>query len=124
VIVVCEDGKSSEMAAFILLRQRFNALVLIGGIAAARGVKFPEAQPVFSVGREMAISEPTQTESQTEAVDVPNPDENRKLREIIMKFKNHCRILESEKKTLQQQCILLAKRIKELEAELKEVKNE
>ncbi len=124
VIVVCEDGRSSETAAFILLRQRFNALVLIGGIAGAREGGFLEAQPVFSVDKAEAPSESIQVESQTEAIDLPNHDETRKLREIIMKFKNHCRVLESEKKALQQQCILLAKRLKALEAELKAVKNE
>jgi rhodanese-related sulfurtransferase len=128
VIAVCENGRTSETAAFILLRQRFNALVLIGGIAGVREGEFlqvqPEARSVVSVDKEEVTTETTQVESQTEASELPNQDEVRKLREIIMKFKNHCRVLESEKKALQQQCILLAKRIKALEADLKTVKNE
>ena len=124
LIIVCDDGRISETAAFILLRQRFNALVLVGGVAGARGGVAVEAPPVFSVNKEVAVSESIQLESQTEATDLPSQDENRKLREIILKFKNHCRVLESEKKALQQQCILLAKRIKALEAELKTDKNE
>ena len=124
VIVVCEDGKNSETAAFILLRQRFNALVLSGGITGAPAGDFVEVKPVFSVDKEVVVSsEPAQLESHTEVTEIPK-DESRKLREIIMKFKNHCRVLESEKKALQQQCILLAKRIKALEAELKSVKDE
>jgi rhodanese-related sulfurtransferase len=127
VIVVCEDGKHSETAAFILLRQRFNALVLSGGMAGVQSAEFLHAPPVFSVEKvaeTKILSEAIQAEPQAESVELPNLDESRRLREIIVKFKNHCRILESEKKALQQQCILLAKRIKALEAELKAGKNE
>jgi hypothetical protein len=32
VIVVCSNGKTSEAAAFLLLRNKFNALILKGGM--------------------------------------------------------------------------------------------
>jgi len=36
IIVVCGDGKTSEAAVFLLLRNKINAMILIGGMA---GVK-------------------------------------------------------------------------------------
>jgi rhodanese-related sulfurtransferase len=35
VIVVCSNGKTSEAAAFLLLRNKFNAMILKGGMDAA-----------------------------------------------------------------------------------------
>lgn len=35
IVVVCADGKTSEAAAFLLMRNKFKALILAGGIASA-----------------------------------------------------------------------------------------
>lgn len=61
-VVVCEDGKLSEAAAYLLLRYRFNAYVLKDGIGSLPAPALTtEPSPVYEA--EMAEAEPAASEA-------------------------------------------------------------
>ncbi len=45
IIVICADGKTSEAAVFLLLRNKINAMLLKGGIASINPQQEPDAAP-------------------------------------------------------------------------------
>jgi len=126
VIVVCRDGKTSETASFILLRHRFNALVLLGGMDAV-------SADLLNVPASFQIDDGVETgnfrESGAEAItqtiteEIPVPDDARSQLQLIQKLKSHCGILEADKKALEQRCLALAKQVAALKAELKAARN-
>ncbi len=124
IVVVCEDGKASETAAFFLLRNRFNALILSGGMnSVAEQFKAPAS---FTI--DDGIETGNFIESVSEAVlppiseEVETEDDADQLREIIQKLKSQYTVLQTEKKALEQQCSVLVKQVEALKAELKAVK--
>ncbi len=118
VIVVCWDGKTSETASFILVRHKFNALVLIGGINRINTSLQQERTSIEEVlvktdgNNDVEECQETLTDN---ALSENDPDN---LRRIIKELNNQCAILEAENKTLKQQNTELLLNLNELKTEL------
>lgn len=125
IIVVCKDGKTSETAAFLLMRNKFSALILKGGMESigADMLKAPASFPIddgietgnyIEIGSEI-VAQPVSEEQATE-------DDVHSLRQVIEKLKSRCSDLEAEKKALEQQCAALARQAAALKGELSALK--
>lgn len=126
IIVVCRNGKTSETAAFVLLRHKFNALILKGGMeGVSPDLLKTQASFLIDDGIETGNYIESGSEPLTLALseEMGARDDVNGLRQIIQKLKAHCNILEAEKKALEQQCAMLAKQAEALKAELKAIKN-
>jgi len=68
IIVICGDGKTSEAAVFLLLRNKINAMLLKGGIAAINPepVQEPEIAPAAATDTAEAVVELPATAPQAE----------------------------------------------------------
>jgi CRP-like cAMP-binding protein len=133
IVVVCRNGKASETAAFVLLRHKFNALILRGGMESVSPdlLKMPASFMIddgvetvnYSETGSSEVMESSEVIAQAISEEMDAQDDARRLREIIQKLKTHCSILEAEKKALQQQCSAITKQAEALKAELKAIKN-
>jgi CRP-like cAMP-binding protein len=109
-ILVCEDGKISEAAAFLLLRKKFDAWILEGGLTTEdidQSTPAPD-QASFSIddGMEMDVK------TLPEAPDAPREEQKQKsssepvsveaLQQRIDELEQQCARLQAEKNTLQQ----------------------
>ena len=125
-IVVCKDGRTSESAAFVLLRHKFKALVLKGGIAALTDDQLKAAPALFKIdetGSSQLFEQnvetkstsniETTTQSQPVALD---------LRQVLQQLKAKCAALESEKMTLELKCSSLARQLTAAKSELEKLK--
>lgn len=128
VVVVCANGKASETAAFFLLRNRYNALILKGGMASIPDQPSAPASFMIDDGIEtgnfiepVSISEPV---SQAIADEAEVEEDAEKLRLMIQKLKTQCGVLQSEKKALEQQCSTLVRQLEALKEELKAVQKD
>ncbi|WNB76350.1 cyclic nucleotide-binding domain-containing protein [Methylomonas koyamae] len=130
IVVVCQNGRMSEAAAFILMRHKFNALILAGGIDAIdpAHLKAPSSFPIDDgvetsnfreVSGETGISAAS---SQVFAEPSSLQDDMLKLRRYLQQFKTKYNILEAEKKALEMKYMSLAKYAESLKAELAELK--
>lgn len=77
IVVICGNGKISEAAVFLLLRNKINAMLLKGGIAALNPETQPEPEPVDASPATTADAADTPVASQetsapVEAVQQPN----------------------------------------------------
>ncbi len=112
-ILICEDGKISEAAAFLLLRKKFNAWILQGGLPAESAALTDQEQASFSIddgieidvktipetnGAAMQASEPEETLSATN----PEPISTESLQQRINELEQQCARLQSEKDAIQQ----------------------
>ncbi|MCQ8103414.1 cyclic nucleotide-binding domain-containing protein [Methylomonas sp. SURF-2] len=124
IVVVCKDGKTSEMAAFILQQNKFNALILKNGIAGLSQDQLLAEPASFAIDdgtetgnllmpvNESSISVPAEPRGER-SEEGPNDD----LRQLVQQLKAKCRALEAEKITLELKCSALAR-------QLEKVKNE
>jgi len=125
IIVICKDGKTSETAAFILQRFKFNAFVLKGGMAGIKSNR-PQEQPAT-----FTIDDGTETSnllgSSSEPVSETEPDETNELmqeeavddlNQVIQQLKAKCSALEADKMTLELKCSSLSRQLDKLKAEL------
>jgi len=131
VVVVCKDGKTSESAAFILQRFKFDAFVLKKGMDGVKSRSFHANPATF------AIDDGTETsnllESSTESISKVFPDsmheeeaeveENYEateegLKHLVQELKAKCSALESEKMTLELKCSSLSRQLDKVKAEL------
>ncbi len=126
IVVVCQNGKMSETTAFILMRHKFNALILTGGIDAISPDQFkpPSSFPIDDgietsnfreIGSDIVTS---QTLSEAAVI----PDETERLRRFLQQLKTKYNILEAEKKALEMKYLALAKFTESLKAELDAIK--
>jgi CRP-like cAMP-binding protein len=126
-IVVCKDGRTSESAAFVLMRHKFKALILKGGIAALTDDQLKAAPALFKIDESLGSSQffeqssepPTTssmepvTQSQSVALD---------LRLVLQQLKAKCAALEAEKMTLELKCSSLARQLNATKSELEKLK--
>ncbi|MCQ8127843.1 cyclic nucleotide-binding domain-containing protein [Methylomonas rivi] len=124
VIVVCKDGKTSEMAAFILQQNKFNALILKNGISGLDPEQLRAEPASFSIddGTETGnlsgpVGEPSpltlaeQTDERTEEAATGD------LRQVVQQLKAKCRALEAEKMTLELKCSSLTRQLEKFKTE-------
>ncbi|AEF98581.1 cyclic nucleotide-binding domain-containing protein [Methylomonas methanica] len=129
IIVTCKDGKTSEMAAFILQQNKFNALILKNGIAGLSQDKLSTEPASFNIddgtetgnlsgpSSESSTSTPTEhKEPQTEELAADD------LRQVVQQLKAKCRSLEAEKMTLELKCSSLARQLEKMKSELERVR--
>ncbi|WP_020483971.1 cyclic nucleotide-binding domain-containing protein [Methylomonas sp. MK1] len=126
IVVVCQNGKISETAAFILMRHKFNALILSGGIDSINPdeLKAPSSFPIDDgietsnfrgVGGDSGSSHSFTEQSSIQ-------DDMERLRRFLQQLKTKYNILEAEKKALEMKYLALAKFTESLKAELDAIK--
>lgn len=126
IIVVCEDGRASENAAFILMRNKFSALILAGGIAAVPAEKFQKPAS-FNIddGVETANyeqSEPTAMGADTAQASSDMAVDEVALRQLVHKLKQKCNNLETENLALEMKCKALIRQLHVAKLELEKLK--
>jgi CRP-like cAMP-binding protein len=126
IVVVCQNGKMSETAAFILMRHKFNALILSGGIDSISPdeLKAPSSFPIDD-GIETSNFRGTGGESETNHSFTEQSsiqDDMERLRRFLQQLKTKYNILEAEKKALEMKYLALAKFTESLKAELDALK--
>jgi rhodanese-related sulfurtransferase len=147
VIVVCDNGKVSEAAAFLLLRHKFNAMVLKGGMKST--VPKPEAKAPESGHETARFTIDDGVETLISVVDEPHPEnrpeqtgrapsllggdtledrlrlmtlENEALRRANLQLNEKCLKLEVEKEEVVKQYRLLHKQMEKLKEMLDKAK--
>jgi len=118
VIVVCWDGKTSETASFILVRHKFNALVLIGGINRINTSLQQERTSIEEVLVKTDGNNDVEECQETLTDNALSENDPNNLRRIIKELNNQRAILEAENKTLKQQNTELLLNLNELKTEL------
>ncbi|MGY6274448.1 cyclic nucleotide-binding domain-containing protein [Methylomonas sp. MgM2] len=126
IIVVCKDGRTSESAAFVLHRFKFNASVLKGGMAGIEQAETKAEPAIFTIddGTETANLQ----ESSTRLTSKTLPEENDfqqeqvevvdDINQLVEQLKARCKILEAEKTTLELKCNSLSRQLDTVKAEL------
>lgn len=120
IVVICRDGRTSESAVFVLLRYRFNAVVLKGGMESIQPHIIDEvAQFTEQVDEEGHLTSAANPNMAVAATEIRTPDNDiNTLRQLAQHFKARCAALEAEKKLLESKCATLAKQAALLRAEL------
>jgi rhodanese-related sulfurtransferase len=140
VIVVCGNGKASEAAAFLLLRHKFNAMILKGGMESApsdvenqtaffdiddgietldvRVEEFPLVKEVEQAVDDLSGSLDSNLEAQVRFL----KSENDTLRKMNHQLNDKCVRLEIEKDDAEKQCRMLQKQIDKLTQMLAKLK--
>lgn len=129
-VLICSDGKASEAGAFLLLKNKFNAVVLKGGMASVPQKTAGEsANFEIDDGIETMIQLPnsTSTESPEGSLDECDTDtgdnrwreqintltiENDQLKNSIHQLTEKCKQLEQERDQLEQQFQRLSEKLK------------
>ena len=129
VIVVCNDGKTSETSAFILQRFKFDAFVLRGGMEGAKSRAFQAKPATFEIddGTETSnllgpssesVSKVLSESLSEEGVSDEQEETVEDLNLLIQELKAKCAALESDKMTLELKCSSLSRQLDTLKAEL------
>lgn len=125
VVVVCDNGKISEAAAFLLLRYRFNALILKGGMNGAASK--PEAKKAPELEHEAAhFAIDDGVETLINLVDEPHPQNNREQSDQISSLtvrgalEDQLRLMKSENEALRRVNLQLNDKCLKLEVEKEE----
>jgi rhodanese-related sulfurtransferase len=137
VIVVCGDGKTSEAAVFLLLRNKINAMILSGGMA---GIKpDPEQAPAIanSITDNVEHSETVHQQHQAvqsagNAASASSSEQDHKIRLLqseveTLKMTNQqlndkCMKLELDKQHAENQARILYKQLEKLTQVLNQLK--
>jgi len=126
IVVVCNDGRTSETAAFILLRHKYTALVLksgIGGLSPEqlkRPASFQIDDGMETVNFAEIVSEPD-THS-TPEYSAPTALEGSELRQLVQQLTQKCKALEADKIALELKCSALSRQVDGLKAEMELLK--
>ena len=129
VVVICADGKTSEAAAFLLLRHKFSALILKGGMNAVPEETEEDSTAAFTIDDGVeTLSGNIITENESESLtgnesisDVSTGNnslqlENQQLKETVAK-------LSADKAELEKKYRVLYKQSEKLKAVLDTLKN-
>lgn len=126
IVVVCKDGKTSEMAAFILHQNKFNAFILKNGISGVSQDQLNTEPASFT------IDDGTETGNLitpfTESVTMPSTPAYQEesvsedMRKVIQQLKTKCSELEAEKMTLELKCASLARQLEKFKAEFEKMR--
>lgn len=122
IIVVCKDGRTSESAAFILHRFKFNAFVLKGGMSSVKPGELSSKPATFTIddGTETGNSFVPSSEiiSNLSEHSGPEQKQNADLSQVVRQLKARCNELVAEKKALELKCAALSRQIEQLKAEM------
>jgi len=120
VVVVCQDGRTSEAAAFLLLRNKIDAIILKGGMEsiAPKPSITPEPEYEVSVSTEnraessdrKQIITTNSLEDQVRALKL----ENEALKNTNQQLSDKCMKLEFDKQNAEKQCRILHKQMEKL----------
>jgi len=124
VVVVCQDGRTSEAAAFLLLRHKIDAMILSGGmdsLAAFAPSSSPEGRsniapeseneaPLSGDGRVESNDGKPVLENQVSALKL----ENDALKSANQQLNEQCMQLECDKQNAEKQCRILRKQMEKL----------
>ncbi|MGZ5007959.1 MAG: cyclic nucleotide-binding domain-containing protein, partial [Methylobacter sp.] len=135
VVVVCQDGKTSEAAAFLLLRHKIDAMILRGGMEslAAKPNTASETENKSSLSNEEASKSNVQTQpaisSTAATTDSYLEDqirilklENEALKNTNQQLNDKCLKLEFDKQHAEKQCRILHKQMEKLTQVLDKLK--
>lgn len=134
-VLVCSNGRTSEAAAFLLLKFGFNALILKGGIASRSTSKSKKKAPELSL-KEVPLSAVATTSNENQGATVSNADSlnakqleeaQRKIAELeklCAQSNERSNKLELERRGLQQQYEQQAALVAELQLSSKRVSDE
>jgi len=120
VIVVCGNGKASEAAAFLLLRHRFNAMILKGGMEnIPRELESQTACFDIDDGMETLVGQVDEQDGDESPASEDGlvrflKSENEGLRKINHQLNDKCMRLEVEKEHVEEQCRSLQKQLEKL----------
>jgi CRP-like cAMP-binding protein len=130
VIVVCRDGRTSEAGAFFLLKHRYKAFILKGGIESVPEV----AEEPVETQDETAVESPDQPE-QEDTFELKAQDEsydeqirklkteNAALRSVVRQLNEKCNKLDMEKKQIEDRFAILSKHFEQLKLMVQKLKN-
>jgi rhodanese-related sulfurtransferase len=130
VIVVCRDGRTSEAGAFFLLKHRYKAFILKGGIESVPEV----AEEPVETQDETAGESPDQPE-QEDTFELKAQDEsydeqirklkteNAALRSVVRQLNEKCNKLDMEKKQIEDRFAILSKHFEQLKLMVQKLKN-
>ncbi len=123
VVVVCRNGKISETVAFVLIRHKFNALVLQGGIEALSEGQLIATIPYHVDESLEIIGNYSETYEEASALhfseEMPSHDEIQHLHQLIHDLRMRYNNVQAEKNALEHKYSTLAKHVEALEAKLK-----
>lgn len=135
IIVVCDNGRVSENAAFILLRNKFNALILKDGLMALSPEQFQEPAS-FSIddgvetGNYEKIRQAAAVDATSATVEnnqAPPPANSNlvvddiALRQLVHRLKVRCKDLETENVALEMKCKALMRQLQATKQELEKL---
>jgi CRP-like cAMP-binding protein len=121
IVVICADGKISEAGAFLLLKNKFNALILKGGMEAVpTGLAREAAQFAIDDGIETMVDlqEPELSENGMEAEGHPS------LEAESAHWEDQVRFLKSENEALRRTAQLLNEQYEKLRIEKNDLEKE
>jgi len=139
IIVVCNNGRTSEAAAFVLMRHKFTALILQGGLDSldATLLKAPASFTIddgVETGNFTGLSTSSQAElaPQTDGEDLPTTaaeastadNDEEVLRGTIESLTLRCQTLEAEKAALEIKCKSLRRHLETMKAEIDRLKHQ
>jgi rhodanese-related sulfurtransferase len=117
LILVCKDGVISETAAFILIRHKFSAYVLLGGIDKLGADLLKSTATAF---QEEVVAD---GKTQAQVLSTPVENETELLRDHLRKMQAQYKVLQTEKTALEEKCASLTKHVNVLLEQLKAVKS-
>jgi rhodanese-related sulfurtransferase len=132
VVVVCQDGKTSEAAAFLLLRNKIEALILRGGMASLSPASLEQVGDVQTAAdvrpeiregiRPQVVSDAPAAgnvlDEQIRALKL----ENEVLKNANQQLNDKCTRLEFDKQNAEKQCRVLQKQMEKLTQVLDKLK--
>ena len=126
VVVVCQDGKTSEAAAFLLLRHKIEAVILKDGMDS-----LTPAIPALDTPT-LAIKPKAETNEQQRSANIPTglledqirvlKLENEALKNTNQQLNDKCMKLEFDKQNAEKQCRVLHKQMEKLTQVLDKLK--
>lgn len=118
-IVVCRDGRCSEAGAFFLLKNRFKAVILKGGMVALMSVE--ASAPAVDASPENAVSASAQEGGLEQRVEKLTA-ENETLRQAVKQLNEKYNKLDLEKKQIEDRFAILSKHFEQLKQMLNKLK--
>ncbi len=131
VVVICRDGRSSEAGAFFLLKNRYKAVILKGGMAS-----IAEAEQTEEIQEQVEATAETLPQLEQEDTfelkkQAASPEEllqklkteNEALRRAVRQLNEKCNRLDMEKKQIEDRFVMLSKHFEQLKQMLQTLKN-
>lgn len=131
VVVVCQDGKTSEAAAFLLMRHKINAKILQGGMnSISQKIGAPSSLIDSGSQNEVPANEQSSQRVIEKLVDIADDDlvkklkqENAALKNANQQLNDKCLQLEFDKQNAEKQVRILNKQLEKMTLVLDKLKN-